>query len=250
MQNADASSTAPAIQRRWDWKSTLEVATSLLLLLAAIGLLADRYLLRRASVRPPLKVPTQPLSIDDSPTMGSPTAPYVMFAYSDFECPFCGRFARDVLPALAREEIRNGRVQLVFRHFPLPMHKSAARAAQAAECAGKQGLFWPMHDKLFSQQKLDELALKTLARDLGVEQGAFDSCMTDPSIVERITKQSTQARALGMSSTPTFLLGSRGVNGQIAISRAFSGALPIEEFEVEIRQLGSGRRSFFQRIWG
>jgi protein-disulfide isomerase len=87
-----------------------------------------------------------------------------MIVFADFECPFCGRFTREVLPIIEQEYLSTGRLQLVYHHFPLPSHRNAVSAAVAADCAGQQGRFWDMHDKLFSAgQSLDLASTKSSA---------------------------------------------------------------------------------------
>jgi protein-disulfide isomerase len=71
-----------------------------------------------------------------------------MIEFSEFECPACGRFAREVIPVIQGEYIDSGKVLLAFWHRPLDRHKRAVPAAIAANCAGAQGKFWPLHDLL------------------------------------------------------------------------------------------------------
>jgi protein-disulfide isomerase len=81
--------------------------------------------------------------------------------FSDFECPFCGRFAKDTLPTIRTEYVDNGQFQLAFRHLPLTtLHPRALPAAVAAECAAAEGVFWVYHDLLFGTEgALDDLVL-------------------------------------------------------------------------------------------
>jgi protein-disulfide isomerase len=129
------------------WRSVLDVVTSVVLIGAAM-IVVTNYLSRPQ--RPGPRVPSEPISIDSAATKGSSTAPVVMIAFADFQCPYCGRFTRDVLPALERDYITSGQVQYVYRHLPLSNHQYAVPAAHAAECAGASGQFWPMHDRLFA----------------------------------------------------------------------------------------------------
>ena len=130
-------------KRRFSWKTALDVFTSLVMIGAAVFLVTSN-LSSRARSRPELKVPEEPVSIEGAQSKGSPTAPVVMIAFADFQCPFCGRFAREVLPELEKDYLETGQVQLVYRHLPLPNHPLAIPAAQAADCAGQQGQFWPI----------------------------------------------------------------------------------------------------------
>jgi protein-disulfide isomerase len=99
---------------------------------------------------------------------GNPDAPVTVLEYADFECPYCAA-AAPVLKQLVEES--QGQVKLVFRHFPLAdNHPHALTAALAAEAAGAQGAFWPMHDLLFARQdRLSDVALRAYAEELGLD---------------------------------------------------------------------------------
>lgn len=104
--------------------------------------------------RPAPPLPAQPLSISDAVVKGSERAKVVLIAFSDFECPYCSRFAKDTLPVLDEKYVRTGRVRVAFRHLPIEsIHPTAFKAAEASECAREQGRFWEMHDRLFDQFK-------------------------------------------------------------------------------------------------
>src|ERR1017187_3493654 len=82
------------------------------------------------------------------------TASLAIVEFSDFQCPFCGWYARDTYAELNREFITTGKVAYGFRNFPLEhAHPMALLAAETAACAGFQGRFWEMHDMLFSNQR-------------------------------------------------------------------------------------------------
>jgi protein-disulfide isomerase len=100
--------------------------------------------------------------------LGNPDAPITVLEYADFECPYCAA-AAPVLKQLVEES--QGQVRLVFRHFPLAdNHPHALTAALAAEAAGAQGAFWPMHDLLFARQdRLSDVALRAYAEELGLD---------------------------------------------------------------------------------
>jgi protein-disulfide isomerase len=102
--------------------------------------------------------------------LGNPDAPVTVLEYADFECAYCAA-AAPVLRQLVEES--RGQVRLVFRHFPLAdKHPHALTAALAAEAAGAQGAFWPMHDLLFARQdRLSDVALRAYAEELGLDGG-------------------------------------------------------------------------------
>lgn len=160
-----------------------------------------------------------PVSKDDH-IRGASNAKITMIEYSDFECPFCARFHPTVKQVLAEYD---GRVNLVYRHFPLrSIHPLAQKAAEASECAADQGKFWEMHDKLFDMSSLGGISLdsmKQAASDLGLNTGTFNSCLDSGEKAGEVEKDYQDGIAGGVSGTPgTF------INGQY-----IAGALPYEQ---------------------
>ena len=119
------------------------------------------------------------VGLADHPMLGTPEAPLTLIEFSDYQCPFCRRFAETTLPALKRDYIETGKLRYVFRDFPLDrLHPHARKAAEAAHCAGDQGQYWAMHDLLFQhQQALQVERLKGYARQLGLNARAFEACL-------------------------------------------------------------------------
>ena len=114
------------------------------------------------------------------------------------------------------------------KDFPLPSHPQARPAAEAARCAGAEGRYWPYHDRLFAEQpRFSEDRLVAYAVALGLEADAFGRCLRERRFARDVEADVTQARALGIRSTPTFL-----VNG-----RALVGAHPVEAFRALIEDV-------------
>ena len=133
----------------------------------------------------------------------------ILVEYGDFECPNCKQAAPVV--KLLRTEFAN-RVGFVYRHFPLEeVHPHALAAAQAAECAGGQGKFWPMHDLLFEHiQALNPHHLNEYAQQLELDMTRFTAEMTDTVYLQRIREHQQSGRDSGVRATPTFF-----VNGKL-----------------------------------
>ena len=151
------------------------------------------------------------LSVPVSPTdhlTGNAHAPVTVVEYGDFECPNC-RQAQSALKLLL--ERFDGRVRFVFRNFPLEdVHPHALGAAEAAECAGGQGKFWPMHDLLFANQA--HLKLKDLhgyAERLGLDLARFSAEMDDHVYLQRVREHLQSGVDSGVRSTPTFFVNDR-----------------------------------------
>jgi protein-disulfide isomerase len=117
------------------------------------------------------------------------------------------------------------------------MHPLAAKAAEAAECAGRQGRFWDMHDRLFGDQAhLDEPSLQQRGQALHLNPTAFAACL-DGQAAARVREDAKGAEALHFSGTPTFLLGVVQRDGRLKVSQLIPGARPASDFENALDKL-------------
>ena len=151
----------------------------------------------------------------DFPTRGQTAAPLTLAVFSDFECPYCARFAT-TMKELSPEE--TAKVRLVFRYMPLPMHPWARPAAEAAACAQEQGnsYFWALHDFIFDHQK--ELTRDNLLQKLaesakslsGFDPRKFSSCVVERRTAAQIDRDIAFAEQNSVDGTPTvFVNGKR-----------------------------------------
>jgi protein-disulfide isomerase len=146
---------------------------------------------------------------DFGPPLGDPEAPIVLVEYSDFTCPFCQRL-RPVLESFVQE--RAGRVKLFFKPFPIESHPGALETAITAEWARDHGLFWPMHDALFSNPEgHDTEDLVSQAEALGGDGSDLRDALLTRRNEHRIRAAQAEARAAGMVGTPTLYLDGRMV---------------------------------------
>lgn len=148
---------------------------------------------------------------DDDPVRGPKDAPITIVEFSEYQCPFCAR----VTPTLkALEQKYAGKVRVVYKDFPLQNHLQAPKAAEAAHCAGDQGKYWELHDRMFAnQQQLQVPELKKHAAALGLDQAAFDQCLDSGKHAARIQEDIALGNAMGVSSTPTLYINGRVVTG-------------------------------------
>ena len=141
---------------------------------------------------------------------GSPTAPVTVYEMSDFQCPYCARFALDIFPTLDSAYIQTGKVRWVFVNFPLPMHPNAVSAAQVAMCAANQNKFWPVHDLLFRNQKVwapleaPGEYLLTFADSAALNPTTFKECLTTGATRAEIESDAQASVRAGAKSTPSF----------------------------------------------
>jgi protein-disulfide isomerase len=162
-----------------------------------------------------------------SRSKGSPTAPVTVYEMSDFQCPYCKRFAQETFPEIERHYIKPGKVRWVYINFPLThLHPHAAPAGELALCAAKQKGFWPVHDLLFQYQEtwapLKEAGpfFVSLADSAGLSKKALLTCLKDPETRKNLQAEADGAQRAGANSTPAFY-----IEGGI-----MEGALPIEVF--------------------
>ena len=136
---------------------------------------------------------------------GPATAPVTLVEYGDFECPYCGK-AHGVVKALQKGLGR--RLRFVYRHFPLTTaHPHAERAAEAAEAAGAQGMFWEMHDLLFeNQEALEDDALMGYAEALGLDLDQFAADLVSHTYAPRVREDFLGGVRSGVNGTPTFFV--------------------------------------------
>ncbi|ACL67411.1 DSBA oxidoreductase [Anaeromyxobacter dehalogenans 2CP-1] len=158
------------------------------------------------------------------PSKGPNDAPITIVEFSDFQCPFCVRAEPTVKDVMAAYP---GKVRVVYRDFPLPSHDLAPKAAEAAHCAGDQGKYWEMHDRLFAANgKLAVDDLKGYAREVGADGAKFDRCLESGEKAPVVQEHHKAGEAAGVSGTPAFF-----ING-----RLISGAQPLEAFKAVIDQ--------------
>jgi protein-disulfide isomerase len=165
--------------------------------------------------------PSKPVDIElgRAPIDGKKDAPIQVVMYSDFECPFCGR----VNPSIEQVKEKYGdKVVVAFKHYPLPFHKNAKPAAIASLAAHRQGKFWPMHEKLFANQRsLTEDNFVGFAKELGLDVKKFKRDLADPALAQWVDQDMAEGAKVGVRGTPaTFING-----------RLVSGAQPFPAFE-------------------
>ena len=146
-------------------------------------------------------------------TKGSPTAPVTVYEMSDFQCPFCQRFALEIFPTLEAEYVATGKVRWVFVNFPLvSLHPNAEPAAEVAMCAAKQGKFWPVHDLLFRNReawaplKAPGEYFLTFADSASLDRAALQACLQGGATRKEVEGDAQAAARTGANSTPTFYI--------------------------------------------
>lgn len=152
--------------------------------------------------------------VDDDDVLGDEDAEVTIVEFSDFECPFCGRFHTQTWPEIKKNYIDTGKVKFVYRDFPLGFHQQAQKAAEAAECAGEQGKFWEMHELLFNPGVQGGVAsFKQYASQISLDTSKFNDCLDSGKMVAEIRKDLADGSAAGVQGTPAFFINGVEVSG-------------------------------------
>jgi protein-disulfide isomerase len=226
------------LQRRSSgWRGRLEIASSVAMLTAALLMIFLSLAGVRKSPKPVSS--SQRMSLPNAVIAGAARSGAILVEFSDYECPFCGVFARDIWPRLESRYFSSGRASFAVLHLPSARHRMAGPAALLAICAARQNRFWDFHHALFQNRaSLNELTLRRTADDLHLDQRDLTTCLT--SIAPTVLRSEVeQARTLSITATPTFLFGIVDANGLMEIRERFSGIRSFETFEAALNTLVS-----------
>jgi protein-disulfide isomerase len=158
----------------------------------------------------------QKLPENNSAVKGPANAAVTITLFDDFQCPYCARLLPTLDKVLAAYPKQ---VKVVFKHFPLSMHKFAQSAALASIAARNQGKFWPLHDQLFANyNKLDDAKIRELAESVGLDMARFDQDMANPALPREILGDIQLGTKAGVRGTPAAY-----INGKQLKDRSFKG---------------------------
>jgi protein-disulfide isomerase len=166
-----------------------------------------------------------------SPALGRKNAPVTIVEYADFQCPYCGKFARQVEPKIVKRYVESGQVKLVWRDFPY-LGQESVNAALAARAAQAQGKFWKYHDLLYSNQgppnsgSFSDAELITLAKKAHLNVKRFKTDFRGGRYAVPVRRDFAEGQGRGISGTPTFF-----INGKRLV-----GAQPFGTFARAIRE--------------
>ncbi|QCS44482.1 formate/nitrite transporter family protein [Natrinema versiforme] len=180
---------------------------------------------------------------------GPDDAPLTLVVYGDFECPSCG----DLYPVIKRIQDRLGdKLRFVFRHFPLTeAHPHALRAAEAAEAAAAQGMFWEMHDILYEHQDaLTDEDLTRYADELGLDTEQLTRELDVGVHEERIEEDVASGAHSGVNGTPTVFINGRRYNGPLKHDPLFEAIVQagdLSAIQASIRHRNRSMRETIER---
>jgi protein-disulfide isomerase len=169
--------------------------------------------------------------VGDDPSIGPADAPITVIEFSDYQCVFCQRWYNDVYSRLLDDY--KGKIRFVYKDYPLEsIHPDAQGAAEAANCAGEQNIYWQYHNALFDgKYGLGLQAYQQYASDLGLDMTAFNTCVSERRYKSEVEDDVNLAINVGVHSTPAFF-----VNGLLIV-----GAQPYEVFKQVIDQELAGQ---------
>ncbi len=220
--------------------TALHAVTSLVLITTAFFVIRPYLFKPTNQGQGNVAIPRDALSLDNAPIRGNRSAPIAIVEFSDIQCPYCGKFVRDTLPAIEDAYVKTGVVSLAFRNLPLAqVHPFATKAAEAAACADRQGKFWDVHDRLYhDQQHLAVADLVTLGANLHLDP-SYGTCLSQSQTADRIQQDAAEAKRLGISTTPSFLIGTVQSDGRVKVREVVVGAQPFKNFQTAIDRVRS-----------
>jgi len=180
------------------------------------------------------------VGVDGGAIYGKPNAKVTIVEFSDYQCPFCARYANDTFPQIERDYIETGRVRYVFRDYPIEAsHPQAFKAHEAVHCAAEQGKRREMHKKVFANQRAMSVNdLNTHAAGLGLDKARFEKCLAQGTQSAKVRSAMSAGEQAGVRGTPTFFVGLTEPNSpNLKAVRRIIGAQPYAAFKTAIDAL-------------
>jgi len=146
-----------------------------------------------------------------SPILGDPSAPITMLEWGDYQCTYCYRFHQSSLNIILEEYVDSGKINLVFKDFPLNGPDSIL-GAEAAYCAGDQGKYWSFHNELYSNWAgertgwINHDSLNKFAKSVNLEIGEFTTCLVEHKYKQKVLELEKFGKEIGIDATPSFLI--------------------------------------------
>jgi len=187
----------------------------------------------------PQEVDIRGMEIDLSgkPVIGKSASHLVMIEFSDYQCPFCGQYARETFPKIKELYVNTNKMDYAMIDMPLPIHNLASKAAEAVHCGEDQGKFWEMHEQMMvKQDMLDKLS--SYATNLSLSLPQYEECLNSGKHAKRVAAEVEMAAKFGITAVPGFILAARDPQNPSKAKGiiALRGAMPLEMFQKEIDQ--------------
>jgi protein-disulfide isomerase len=192
----------------------------------------------KGPAQPALRTPPT-MGLTGEPFKGDASAKLAIIEYADFQCPFCRRFEHDIYPQIRERYVNTGKLKYFHRDMPLSFHQGAMPAARAVHCATEQGKFWEMHDSLLGDAaSLSAADIDERASKLGMNVPELDKCISSNKFADIIQRSITEAGAMQIGGTPTFIIGTLDAQGNVmSVKQTVVGASSFETFQAALEPL-------------
>ncbi|HMU92246.1 MAG TPA: thioredoxin domain-containing protein [Anaerolineales bacterium] len=213
--------------------------------LVVLGALAVAFLIIWPNLKPItgiISVEPNPRPQADANNMGDPNAPVKLVEYSDYQCPFCERFASETEAKLVEAYVSTGKLYFTYRSAGNWVSDNirggkteSEDAAKAAYCAGDQNLYWEMHDMLFANvlgedvDSFTDRRLAAIAEQTGVDMTQFNECYSSGKFDDQVFQDGKDALTAGVRGTPGFVLSYVNASGE-EVTQLIEGAQPFDVF--------------------
>ncbi len=213
--------------------------------LVVLGALAVAFLIIWPNLKPItgiISVEPNPRPQADANNMGDPNAPVKLVEYSDYQCPFCERFASDTEGRLVETYISTGKLYFTYRSAGNWVSDNirggkteSEDAAKAAYCAGDQNLYWEMHDMLFANvlgedvDSFTDRRLAAIAEKTGLDMTQYNECYSSGAYDDQVFQDGKDALTAGVRGTPGFVLSYVNASGE-EVTQLIEGAQPFDVF--------------------
>ncbi|HNO83211.1 MAG TPA: thioredoxin domain-containing protein [Anaerolineales bacterium] len=213
--------------------------------LVVLGALAVAFLIIWPNLKPItgiISVEPNPRPQADANNMGDPNAPVKLVEYSDYQCPFCERFASETEAKLVEAYVSTGKLYFTYRSAGNWVSDNirggkteSEDAAKAAYCAGDQNLYWEMHDMLFANvlgedvDSFTDRRLAAIAEQTGVDMTQFNDCYSSGKFDDQVFQDGKDALTAGVRGTPGFVLSYVNASGE-EVTQLIEGAQPFDVF--------------------
>ena len=160
----------------------------------------------------------QKMIANGAPVLGNPNARVTVVEFADFQCPFCGKYFKEVLPVLREKFIDTGKVRFVFMNFAF-LGQESKDAAGAAKCAQDQGKFWEYHDYLYANQQGENMGafsvgnLREFAAEIKLSPQEFNQCLDSKKHEKIINDEVATGRSFGVKGTPATFVDDFFISG-------------------------------------
>jgi protein-disulfide isomerase len=231
----------PVAARRSVWRSPVVIITAVVLLVTVGAISTLALTSNGGKMTPPVSVVQPPATgisqYADGDAIGPADAPVVLEVYADYQCPWCGQFARETLPGLVRTYVAAGQLRIeehAIAFLGTTKPDESLDAAAAAACAASSGKYWTFADYLVWNQSGENQGafsrdrLAAMAEGVGLEPDAFKACLDDPEIRGAIEARTAQALGAGIQSTPTFML-----DGELVTVTSFDELAPLIQARID-----------------